>query len=58
MSHFVVAVHHAGLTKIVRNFNMEKLGLMQAVVRSCVSSGILKGHFAGGNFSYMHKQIR
>ena len=50
MFHFIVAVHTAGLTKIVRNSNMEKLWLMQAAVRSCVLSELLKGHLAKGNF--------
>ena len=30
---------------------MEKLWLMQAAVRSCVLSEILKGHFVKGNFN-------
>ena len=51
MSHFIVAVHTAGLTKIVRNFNMEKLWLMQAAVRSGILSELLKGYFAGGDFA-------
>ena len=50
MFHFIVAVNNAGLTKIVRNFNMKKLWLMQAAVRSCVLSELLKGHLAKGNF--------
>ena len=32
---------------------MEKLWLMQAAVRSCVFSELLKGYFAKGNFNFL-----